>query len=815
MIMKFTSIKQSLAALLCATSALWLQSASAQVETGSTTTPTKIYASTGASISFAVNYTGGETAQTDLLVVHTADISSPALAVFRGTGNCVSAATPVGFVPPSPSNALYTLWEPSGTFPANCGTSSATTPMGTFTGTVASFPASGAISIQVLLNAAGGATNSTANDVTVCQKTTVSSVSAPADAFEGSAQTFVVNFASAVPTGCGGFAIPVTLSGTATAAPDNVVITTNNCASVADGALTCTVVVQGVDDTAADGTKVVTLAVTDSTASSVYVSAGKSANGNVLDNEVSASVVASTAAASETGPTNGVFTFSRGGATTSALTLTSVVSGTATHGGGNDFTFTNGTCSTMSFLPGAPAQLQVVVPSGQASCTVSVSVIDDQVVEGAETVILAPPTGTNVTSSGSNATVTIADNDALPSVNITTAGACAEDLVPVNCTFTVTATSNTSPAQAGAGPSVPFTLTGTATNNTDYKLVLGASCAAPAFTGPIATTYGSPSVMTVCVIDDLSQEGTESVVMTLTANAAQYTLTTASATQNIADDDSPQTVTVASSGSPAEQGSATGTFTFTRAGGSTAAKQAALTVNVTLGGTATFGTSCAAGVDYQLAVVGPATASLSAAPRTITFPAGNPAVLTAAVTVTPCDDVVVDPNETVTMTVAAPTVSTDYTVGAAPGNTASLTIADNEVGVSVVGTGAIEGSNVSFSITCTGPAASTATVTFAVSGQDSGATITPAQGPVTVTCGTPTTVTVSTTNDTIPDNNRAVTLTLSNPVAPAVIVTASASAAVTDNDGVVIVPTLGTLGLGFLSLMLAGFAALQRRRMTK
>ncbi len=656
-------------------------------------------------------------------------------------------------------------------------------------------------------NNSAGATNDVANDVTVCQKTTVASVTAPADAFEGTAQTFTVNFAAAVPAGCGGFAIPVALSGTATAAPDNVAITTNNCSNVADGQASCTVVVQGTDDNAADGTKIATLTVTDSTAASVYVSTGKSANANVLDNEISASVVATTASASETGPVNGVFTFSRGGATTASLNLTSAISGTATYT--TDYSITAGTCTIVSQ---SASSIVVTVPAGSSSCTVNIVPVDDMAIESAETVVFAPPTGTNVTSSGTNATVTIADNDALPSINITTAGTCAEDLTPTNCTFTVTATSNTSPAQSGSGPSVPFVLSGTATNNTDYKLVLGADCTASAFTGPIATTYGTPTVMTVCVIDDSAQEGSETVVMTLTANAAQYTLTTAAATQNIADDDSPQVVTVASSGNPAEQGSATGTFTFTRTGGSTAVKQAALTVNVTLGGTATFGTSCAAGVDYQLAAVGPATASLAAAPRTITFPAGSPAVSTAAVTVTPCDDTVVDPNETVTMTVAAPNAATDYTVGAAPGNSASLTIIDNEVGVSVAGTGAVEGNNVSFAITCTGPAMSSATVNFAISGQDSGATVTPAQGPVTVNCGTPTTVTVSTTNDTTVGNNRSVTITLSNPVAPAILVTATASAVVADNDQPLTIPTMGVAGLGLMSLMLAGLAAFQRRR---
>ncbi|MEJ1962623.1 MAG: Calx-beta domain-containing protein [Gammaproteobacteria bacterium] len=76
----------------------------------------------------------------------------------------------------------------------------------------------------------------------------------------------------------------------------------------------------------------------------------------------------------------------------------------------------------------------------------------------------------------------------------------------------------------------------------------------------------------------------------------------------------------------AEQGADTGTFTVTRTG----TTAAALTVNLVLSGTATNG------VDYQTIA------------NTVVIPAG---AASATVTVTPIDDAVVEPAETVVATI--------------------------------------------------------------------------------------------------------------------------------------------------------------------
>src|SRR4030095_16246429 len=103
-------------------------------------------------------------------------------------------------------------------------------------------------------------------------------------------------------------------------------------------------------------------------------------------------------------PAPGVFTVSRTGSTTAALTVNYTVGGTATNG--TDYQTLSGS---------------VVIAAGPASATLTVTPIDDTVSEGDETVTvtLSPSASYNV-GSPSTATVTIADNDppAGPSLSV-------------------------------------------------------------------------------------------------------------------------------------------------------------------------------------------------------------------------------------------------------------------------------------------------------------------------------------------------------------------------------------------------------------
>src|SRR5262249_15246129 len=129
--------------------------------------------------------------------------------------------------------------------------------------------------------------------------------------------------------------------------------------------------------------------------------------------------------------------------------------------------------------------------------------------------------------------------------------------------------------------------------------------------------------VTVSPIDDLLAEPSETVVLTLAANAAYRVGSPSVATVNILDNE-PTVTIVATDASAAEveTGADTGTFTVTRTGGTTTAD---LTVNFTITGTATNG------VDY------------TTIPASVTIPAGQ---ASATVTVNPIDDSLGEANET-------------------------------------------------------------------------------------------------------------------------------------------------------------------------
>lgn len=104
------------------------------------------------------------------------------------------------------------------------------------------------------------------------------------------------------------------------------------------------------------------------------------------------SVTALDATAAEAGPDLGAFAITRAGDTTTALTVTIVLSGTATNG------------TDYQSVP-----LTVTFAAGQATANVLIVPLVDAVTEGSETVILTVLDGTTYTAGApAVATVTIA-----------------------------------------------------------------------------------------------------------------------------------------------------------------------------------------------------------------------------------------------------------------------------------------------------------------------------------------------------------------------------------------------------------------------
>ena len=139
---------------------------------------------------------------------------------------------------------------------------------------------------------------------------------------------------------------------------------------------------------------------------------GTSATATIVD-EPAATLAATDAAASEVGPDAATFVVSRatGASTAYDRPATVTIGGTASPF--TDYASSSGIGNGASF--------GVTIPAGQASATVTVTPIDDFIQEtGGETVILTltadPSYGLGATSTG---TVTIADNEVLPTVTIT------------------------------------------------------------------------------------------------------------------------------------------------------------------------------------------------------------------------------------------------------------------------------------------------------------------------------------------------------------------------------------------------------------
>ena len=114
-------------------------------------------------------------------------------------------------------------------------------------------------------------------------------------------------------------------------------------------------------------------------------------------------VTVTDAAAAEAGLNPGLFTITRSGGTTAALTVNFALSGTA---GGSDYN---------------ALSASVTLPIGLASSTVVVAPVDDSIAEGSETVVLTLASQAAYTiGSPNSATITIADNDSTtppPSTN--------------------------------------------------------------------------------------------------------------------------------------------------------------------------------------------------------------------------------------------------------------------------------------------------------------------------------------------------------------------------------------------------------------
>ncbi|MCW6050765.1 DUF4347 domain-containing protein [Lyngbya sp. CCAP 1446/10] len=234
-------------------------------------------------------------------------------------------------------------------------------------------------------------------------------------------------------------------------------------------------------------------------------------------------LTASTNTASEAGKTAITFTATAEGNVVGAQTVNLALTGTASAA---DF--------TPAFIP-----TPITIPSGSNTGTVTLTVNDDSLPENSETATLTisnPSTGIALGTT-TNQSVTIADNDAISYAIATSPANLAEGNSgnqPV--TFTVTRSGG-----IGVASTVDYAIAGTA-DSSDYNNIGGTS-GATATTGTIsfAATETSKTI-TLDVLGDTVVEPDETIIATLsnpnlTAAPESSTITTATATTTINNDD--------------------------------------------------------------------------------------------------------------------------------------------------------------------------------------------------------------------------------------------------------------------------------------
>ncbi|HKI71302.1 MAG TPA: S8 family serine peptidase, partial [Verrucomicrobiae bacterium] len=286
--------------------------------------------------------------------------------------------------------------------------------------------------------------------------------------------------------------------------------------TIAAGASSATVTVTPIDDTQVEGNETVVLTISADSAYSV--GSPSSATITIADNngtppgEPVITLSAFDADASESGPDDGIIRFHRTGDTSQAIQVSWTFSGTAVNG------------VDYQQLPTTSP-----FPAGLADADLSITPIDDLEVEGDETVIVTLVAGAGYTvGSPRSATVTIHDNDQglpqQPTVSVAATDPEASEPGADSGTFTLSRTGSTASALT-----VRYSLGGSAANGIDYQS-LPTSVTIPA--GAASAT------VTVTPIDDSQAEGDETVVLTLSQDAAYDVGSANSATVTIHDNDS-------------------------------------------------------------------------------------------------------------------------------------------------------------------------------------------------------------------------------------------------------------------------------------
>ena len=411
-------------------------------------------------------------------------------------------------------------------------------------------------------------------------------------------------------------------------------------------------------------------------------------------------------------PNLGIFTLTRTASDVNP-TVNYTITGTAANG--TDYLQLTGTAT---FAPGS------------TTTTITVTPTDDFIFEGNETVILTLATGTGYNiGTAQTATVTIADNDAIPELSINDVTITEGNSGTKNANFILSLSNPSSQTISVNYQTVDDDAT---TANNDYV----------AKTGTITFTPGQTTqTLPITINGDTVSEINEAFTVLLT-NAVNATLVKNEGIGIIRNDDLPS-VTVTPIYTQATESGVPGIFQLNLTGSTTKV----LSINYSLSGTATNGT------DY------------AALNGIATFAAGNS---TAIIFINPTEDIIFEGNETATLSLLT---GTGYTVGAT--NISTITIADNDpqpqINITdVILTESNSGTQTAnFAVTLSNPSAQTITVAYQTSdiSATAGADYIAQTGTITFNPGeTSKTVSIVVNGDTTVEANETFKVTLSTPV---------------------------------------------------
>ena len=439
-----------------------------------------------------------------------------------------------------------------------------------------------------------------------------------------------------------------------------------------------------------------------------------------------------------------------GATATITVTLDAVLAVTATV----DYASSDGTAIAGTDYTAASGTL--IFAPGEASATIDVAILDDNLYEGNETVLLDLSNPVNATlGTPISATLTIVDDETEPTVQLSSA------------TYSI--------GEADGSAVITVTLSGASafTAMVDYATIDGTAVAGDDYTAASGTLTFAPgetsATFNVAVLDDNLYEGDEIVLLDL-SNPVSATLgTPASATLTIVDDETEPTVQLSSAA-----------YSVGEADGSAV-------ITVTLSGVSVF----TATVDYATsdgtAVDG---ADYTAASGTLIFAPGETS-LTFNVAV--LDDSLYEGNETVLLDLGNPVNTTLGTPASA-----TLTIVDDETEPTIqlssaaYSVGEADGSAV-ITVTMIGTSAFTTTVDYATSDGTAidGTDYTAISGTLTFAPGeTSATFEVAILDNSVDEADRDFNVAISNPVGASLGTPAAAVVTILDDDPTPLLPNV-------------------------